>query len=184
MEEKEILLKKAESKIEMIKRIIIGDPSYFDDAQGLKHTYTKSFRGKSDWVGKLELIKNKTICPIGEYNKEELEFEDIAFKLYLAYDEKMLSLLLENKFYSTQKEKLTELGVDTASYLLQVDKKEDIIKIGGDGSIGYVCEYYTKNKLDAVVMEVTMPTIDGDDFNRNKKTLEWFFNCSLEEVEI
>lgn len=184
MEEKITLVKKAQAEIGMIKKIRIGDPMYFEDGDAITHTYTRSFRGKSNWVAKLEIVENKVTCPPDQYIKEEFEFEDISFRLYLAYDKTMLNLIENNKLYSTQKEKVTELGVDSASYILDVNNVDVVIYTGADGSIGYVCEYYTKNKLDAVAMEITMPAISDDDFERNKKTLEALFNCKLDNIAV
>ena len=44
MEEK--IIKKSESRIDMPKSIKIGDPLYFETGDGLKYTYSKSFKEK------------------------------------------------------------------------------------------------------------------------------------------
>lgn len=185
MEEKITLLRKAEGSMAMPKKIKIGDPMYFEEGNGLQYTYNKSYRGKADWHCSLEIVENSISYMSDIPGEGETSFNDISFTAYMAYDEKMLSLIKQNKLYSTQKEKVTQLGVDTASYILDINNFDVTIRTGGDGMIGYVCEYYTKTRLDAVVVEVTMPCYDNDnDFDDNKKLLERLFNCKLEEVEI
>ena len=185
MEEQVKVLKKAEGRIPMMKKIKIGDPMYFEEGgNGLKYTYSKSFRQKGDWKCALEVLENLIICPPDEFFKEGLKYKDISFKAYLAYDEKMLSLLKENKIYTRQKEKVTELGVDTASYIISVNNEEELIKTGGDGWIGQVIEYYTKTKLEGIVIEATLSDYTGYTFESAKKLFQWLFDCKLTDVEI
>ena len=178
------VLKKAEGVISMPKKITIGDPMYFEDGKGLEYTYSKAFRGKSDWACAIEIADNFITCPPNEFFKETLEYNDVSFKIYLAYDEKMLSLLKEGKRYTRQKEKVTELGVDSASYIINVNGVEELIRTGGDGSIGYVCEYFTKSKLEGVIIEATLSDYTGYNYTSAKKLFESMFNCKIEDKEI
>lgn len=184
MEEKITVLRKAEGNIPMLKRIKIGDPLYFEKGTGLNHTYYKTFRSKNDWESFIEVCENEIECTIDDNSNETMKFKDLSIKLYLAYDKKMIQLIKANKLYTRQRTKVTELGVDTASYILGVNNEEVIIKTGGDGSIGYVCEYFTKTRMDALVIEVTLPCEDDRDFNDNKRLVESLFDCNLTEMSI
>lgn len=184
MEEKTTILRKAESVISMPTKIKIGDPMYFENGEGLKHTYSKLFRGKKDWVCFLEIIEDIGKYQFEEFDDEPMEVKSLYFKLYLSCDEELLSVLKRNRLYTRQKVKTVELGVDTASYILGVSGDETLIRTGGDGGIGYVSEYYTKTKLEAVVMEIALPCEDDEDYKSNKKILESLFKCNLSEVEV
>lgn len=184
MEEQVKVLKKAEGRMSMPKKITIGDPMYFEDGVGLQYTYSKSFRGKSDWKCALEVSENLITCQPDEFFKEGLKYTDVSFKIYLAYDEKMLSLLRANKMYTRQKEKTTELGVDSASYIISVNNDEELIKTGGDGCIGGVSEYFTKNKLEGVIIEATLSDYTGYDYESAKKLFQMLFDCVLTDVKI
>lgn len=113
-----------------------------------------------------------------------MEVKSLYFKLYLSCDEELLSVLKRNRVYTRQKVKTVELGIDTASYILGVIDDETLIRTGGDGGIGYVSEYYTKTKLEAVVMEIALPCEDDENYESNKKMLESLFKCNLSEVEV
>ena len=184
MEEQVKVLKKAEGRMPMVKNIKIGDPMYFEDGIGLNYTYSKSFRGKSDWKCALEVSENLITCPPDEYFKEGLEYTDISFKVYLAYDDKMLSLLRGKKKYTRQKEKVTELGVDTASYIISVNGDEVPIKTGADGWIGGVSEYFTNSKLEGVIIEATLSDYTGYNYESAKKHFPSLFDCVLTDVKI
>lgn len=185
MEEQVKVLKKAEGRMPMVKKIKIGDPMYFEEGgTGLKYTYSKSFRQKDNWKCVLEVSENLITCPPDEYFKEGLEYKDISFKAYLAYDEKMLSLLRENKMYTRQKEKSTQLGVDSASYIISVNNNEVLIRTGADGWIGGVAEYFTKSKLEGVIIETTLSDYTGYAFESAKKLFESLFDCVLTDLEV
>lgn len=184
MEEKITVLRKAEGRMPMIKKIKIGDPLYFERGTGLNHTYYKTFRGKNDWETFIEVCENEIECTVDDDSTETMKFKDLSIKLYLTYDKKMMQLIKANKLYNRQKTKVTELGVDTASYILGANNDEVIIRTGGDGSIGYACEYFTRTRMEALVVEVTLPCEDDRDFDNNKRLVESLFNCSLKEVSI
>lgn len=178
------ILNKAEGAISMPKKIRIGDPMYFRSGSGLEYTYSKVFRGKSNWACSIEVVESLVTCPPNQFLKETFQYKDMCFKIYLAYDEKMLSLLKEGKRYTRQKEKVTELGVDSASYILDINDNYELIRTGGDGSIGYVCEYFTKTKLEGIIIEATLPRHDGFDYIYTKRFFEKIFDCKLVDEEI
>lgn len=184
MEEKVVILRKAESSIAMPTKIKIGDPMYFENGEGLNYTYSKGFRGKKDWSCFLEMIEDSSQYPMDDLNNEIIDMKCIYFRMYLACDEELLCILKDNKRYKRQKVKTTVLGVDTASYIFDVNGFEILIRTGGDGSIGCVVEYYTGKKLEGVVMEVALPCEDDRDYETNKSTLESLFKCELSEVEV
>lgn len=179
MEKERTNLKQVNSLVNMPNSITIGDPSYFDDEYAIKYTYNKRFRGKSNWKCYLELLEDNVVYLPDDYCKEEMEMEDRYIKMYLAYDEKMLDLLKEGKMYSRQKIKTTEIGVDTASYILEINGEGDCVKTGGDGCWGSVVEYYTGTKLEAIKIELGLPSDYGKSFEEHKTFIESIFQCKL-----
>lgn len=155
---------------------------YFKEGTGLQYTYSKSFRGKSNWQCELEVTENLVTCPPSEFLKECLTYTDVNFKVYLAYDDKMLSLLKENKMYTRQKIKTIELAVDTASYIIGINRDRVLIKTGSDGWIGEVNKYFTKSKLESIVIEASLSDYTGYDYNSAKKLFKSLFDCKLTDV--
>lgn len=183
MKEEIKVLEKAEGNMTMINSIKIGDPLYFEEGgNGLKYTYCKSFRQKKDWQCSLEVCNNLITYPPDDYFKDGFQCNEIRFKAYFAYDETMLSLLKNNQMYTRQTEKTTPLCVDTASYIIAVNGKEELIHIGADGWIGQVVEYNTKNKLEAITIELALSDDSDYMFESAKETLEYLFNCKLTDV--
>lgn len=182
MEEK--IIKKSESRIDMPKSIKIGDPLYFETGDGLKYTYSKSFKGKKDWACILEVKESILTFPPDEYSSESMKFNETSFTVILAYDETMLNLIKNNKMYTRQSIKDTRLGVDTAEYILGINSLDIEIKTGGDGSIGFVREYYTKSKLEAILIDISISEHGEANYNYAKKVLEKLFNCKLQDITI
>lgn len=182
MEEK--IIKKAEGRIDMPQKIEIGDPMYFETGEGLEFTYSKSFRGKQDWSCALEVKESIITCPPDDLFPKGMKFNEVSFTVLLAYNEDMLNLLKQGKIYKRQSIKSRTIGVDTAQYMLNVNDSDITIKTGGDGSIGYVDEYFTKSKLEAIVIEASISDYDGYDFNSSKKLLEELFDCKLQDIII
>jgi len=183
MQEEIKVLEKAEGHMPMINNIKIGDPLFFTEGgNGLKFTYCKSFRQKKDWKCSLEVCKNLITYPPDESFIEGLQYNDITFKAYFAYDETMLSLLKSNQMYTRQTEKTTKLCVDTASYIISVNGKEELIHTGSVIWIGQVIEYRTKNKLEGITIEASLPDDIAYTFESAKQIFEYLFNCKLTDV--
>ena len=97
----------------------------------------------------------------------------------MACDDNMLSIIKDNMHYSNQTLTQTEIGVDSASYLLYVDDRGDTVKTGGDGFWGHVIEYKRDSKLEAVSIELGLPDYLGNDFEDHKRFIEYVFNCKF-----
>ena len=136
MKEKRTLIKKETAKISMPKSIVIGDPMYFEDKVGLQYTYERNFRGKSSWKGELHLIEDDVVYPPDKYIDKELKIKDVYMKAYFGYNEDILRLVLDGMWYKGQKRKNIDIGVDTASYIFEINGVGDIIKTGADGCWG------------------------------------------------
>lgn len=182
MEEK--VIRKSEGCINMPKKIEIGDPLYFETGEGLKLTYSKSFRGKQEWACSLEVKENIVTYPADDMFPTGLTFNEVNFTVYLAYNEDMLNLIKQGKIYSRQIEKATMIGVDTARYKININNDEYTIRTGGDGFVGGVYEYYTKSKLEAIVIDISIPEESGYRYESAKELLGGLFDCTLQDVTI
>lgn len=142
------------------RKIIIGDPSYFDE-----------FKGK-----KLKSLTIDLKIPKEFYQEIELENESDVyfFKYYFGLNEKMVSLLKEGKRYSNQKESSKEIGVDTARYYCMVNENDDEISTGSDGYCGMELILKKDNKMECGYIEMCLPF----DYSEKEaiKTIEYFFN--------
>lgn len=132
----------------------------------------------------MEVKESILTFPPDEYSSESITLNDTSFTVILSYDESMLDLIRNNKKYARQSVKNTELGVDTAKYVLEINSLGDEIKTGGDGCIGLVREYYTKSKLEAIEIDVSISEYGEANYGYAKEVLERLFNCKLEDVII
>lgn len=158
------VLQKESFDINMPKKIIIGDPVYFEQEVGLKFVYSKQFRGRDSWVGKLVV-------------KEEVDdgFQMVNFFVAFAPNKDMLETYLEGKYYKGQKVATTEIGVDTARYLMEIDDNYIEVGTGSDGYMGVVIEFNKGSKLEGITIDLT--GLDVNEFERFKDELKYVFNA-------
>ena len=73
------------------------------------------------------------------------------------------------------------LGVDTASYLFEIDNNYSKVRTGADGYFGYIREFSSnKNKLRAIELDLDF----GDDFERARSILEGVFEIKeIKEIK-
>lgn len=145
-----------ESEITMPTTIVIGDPSYFGSYD--KGTYNKRFRGKNSWLGSLTIEESE--ITFSETHDGELDghmFISTKVVIYFAPDEKHLDLYKRLKMYSRQKTKSTEIGVDTARYIIETSNADSEFYTAADGGFGEVLEYYTGSKLEGIRIELDVP---------------------------
>lgn len=167
-------LREVSSKVSFPKFLSIGDPLYFQDGD-TKYTYEKSFRGKSNWFGEIQLIEREEKYI---YEGKECSLEYISIKVLYAPNQVLLDTYKNDQVYSSHKIKTTKIGVDSASYILQVNENGDTINTGSDGLFGGVSEIYKGSKLDGLIIDLDL----GDlyDFDTFKEQLEYIFNCKFE----
>ncbi|MGG7131206.1 hypothetical protein [Clostridium perfringens] len=172
----EEVLKKVVYGVKMPKRFKIGDEWYFEEYANDKKeldrlTYVRGVRGKSDWQ-----------CKIVLEEKQCEDFQYVSVHGIFAEDEAYLKLLDMNKMYKGDKViKDFILGVDTASYLFEIDNNYSKVRTGADGYFGYIREFSSnKNKLRAIELDLDF----GDDFERARSILEGVFEIKeIKEIK-
>lgn len=161
-----------EGTISMPKTIIIGDPLYFENyPERTDLVYSRNFRGKKEWLGYISL---KEIEEEYEIDNKTYKYTTFRFNAIFAPDKEKLELYKRGNCFKTQTYKITEIGVDTAEYLIQINNVSDTIKTQGDGYWGNVVEFYKYSKLEGISIDMTLP--DYFSFEEAKKEIEYLFD--------
>lgn len=159
------------SKVEMPTTIIVGDPIYFEEYPNRKDlVYDKGFRGKKDWVGIVTLSETET-----EY--KDMIIEGSSLKVVYAPNEEFARVYLDDMKYKSQNIKNTQIGVDSARYLIQIDDKCHEINTGGDGYWGDISEFYRGDKLEGIMIDMELGDIYS--FNDHREIIEYLFNIKF-----
>ena len=163
-------------KVKCPKQIVFGDPLYLKQFEGerLKKLIV-DLTVPTGFSARVELIEE----PI----KECPDLIGRAMVIYLA-PEQTMNVYLQGMRYESQDVYDKYLGVDSASYILQVDEKQDTIHTGGDGIWGKYVDYTRrigkKEYLDAAIISIALP--EFMDMNEIRSFLGYFFE-EVEQVE-
>ena len=176
--ESEKVLNKAYARINMPKKLYVGDPLYFEEYENypseLKRlTYANNFK-RPDWVGSITLTETEHRCT---YKGQELSYTSIGFFACFAPNEEFLETYEQNQCYKHQKNKQTEIGVDTARYILGVDNRDEVIRTGADGFWGSVCELKNGNKLEGLCVDLGLGDLHS--FKEAKQLISYLFNAEF-----
>lgn len=154
------------------KHIRFGDPMYFEEYKGTKLKSLVVDQKIPEGFSARVVIK-----------EEELDPELIpgvfirSMTIYMA-PEKYLDTYVEDQYYKGQQVSEKEIGVDTATYLLQVDDRYDEIKTGGDGGFGGYYEFFRKEGrkkiVDSIWVSVTLP--DTYSFDDARRMVSYYFD--------
>lgn len=167
------IIKSIEGTVKMPKKIVIGDPLYFEDCPDRTDLiYNKGFRGKNDWLGYIILSEEEDEF---EVNGEIRKFSTYVYKVIFAPDLEKLETYKSGRFFKYQRDVDTTIGVDSAQYYIQIDSNSEIIRTGADGYWGIVTEFLNKSKLEGILIDLAFPD-DLFSFDDCKKTLEYLFN--------
>lgn len=165
----EQVLRKEIYKVKCPKKIIVGDPLYFEEYTGEKlKKLTACYKPPDFFEARIVLSEvEMDIMP---------ETPICSMDVYLAPKETICTYT-DGMMYAGQEIKSKEIGVDTARYLICVDDRSDTIYTGGDGYWGACEEYRSKveNKyyIDAIVIRMSMP--ENESFHDVKQRIEYFF---------
>ena len=112
-------------KVQTPKRIVFGDPLYFEEFSGARLEQLVVDVQPPEAFGARVVLR--------EFSAAEAPDTLIrTMEVYLAPEEDM-DIYLRGMKYELQECIEKEIGVDTARYYLQVDDREDILHTGGDG---------------------------------------------------
>ena len=172
MEENIRIDRKENFDVPMFNKIVIGDPLYFEEGEGLQYTYAKNFRGKNDWVGDLEVVEEVNLDFAKEFGRESSYVSVLA---HFAPNEEYLETYKNGQYYKGQKTKAIEIGVDTARYLVEINDRYLEIYTGSDGLMGLITEYYRGNKLEGITISLT--GTDVNEFDRFRDEMKYVFGA-------
>lgn len=157
-------------KVKCPKRIVFGDPMYFEEFKGAELKRLTVDYKTSKFFDAARLVLEE------EPNEELPEYMERWMTLYLA-PHQTIDVYVSEKIYPHQKVADKRIGVDTARYYLNVDGRDDEIHTGGDGWWGCFEEYYReigKGRLyDAIVLNIAIP--EQYDFEGMKELAGYFF---------
>ena len=157
-------------KVKCPQHIVFGDPMYFERFRGNElNRLTVDYR-PSKYFDAARLVLKE------EPNHELSEYVNRSITLYAA-PRRTIEVYAGEQIYTFQKISAKNIGVDTATYYLNIDGRKAEIKTGGDGWWGRFEEYYReagKDRLsDAVVLTIAMP--EEYDFEGMKELAGYFF---------
>ena len=155
--------------VELPKKIIFGDPLYFEEFKGKKlDRLVVNFHPPRHFEARVVLQE----VPFDEFP----DAMDRTMTIFLA-PAKTMGIYLKDMLFETQDEAFKEIGVDTAQYYLKVDENEETIHTGGDGYWGSYLELSrTINGhriLDAAIISISMP--EDETFDSMRERLNYFF---------
>lgn len=163
------ILRKESFDIEMPRKVRIGDPMYFEEYRDyFQYVYSKTFKSEENWLGKLILVEE-------EVKYENWTIKDVNFHVALAPSKKLLDVYKVGAHYSKQKVVATEIGVDTACYLVEIDNRSITVNTGSDGLMGCVFEYYRGEELEGVFMDLS--GLDINEFDKFANELKYVFEA-------
>lgn len=157
-------------RVKCPSHIVFGDPSYFEEFTGAKlKSLVVDYKPSQFFEARLVLQE-----------REMEDFPDCMLRtmtLYMAPKE-TINTYLDGMMYKGQEITVKDIGVDTASYLIEVEGRSDIIHTGGDGYWGdyveYTHTYREKQKMmDAVTITIVIP--ESESFESMKQLADYFF---------
>ena len=162
--------------VKLPKRIVFGDPWYFERYSGEKlKSLTVDMMPPSRFVARVVLDERPNEI------EPDLTFRSMA--VYMA-PEQIMQTYLQGMVYESQTQNIKDLGVDTAKYLLSVDGRSKTIHTGGDGYWGDYMELSRmvngKPYLDAAILTFAVP--EGETMESMRKWLNYFFE-NVQQVE-
>lgn len=155
---------KSEFAIVTPKSIKIGDDSYFEEyAQDPKRLSELTYSQKipSDFIG--HIVIEETTEKIGDLDTHWNDFivvfaKDVLLKLDVEENQEeeycpLVSIYKNGYALEDGKKKLFELGCDTASFSIYLDRNICHFNTLSDGLYGTVTEHYENDKLTGIVFE-------------------------------
>lgn len=174
------VLRKYSQSVQFPKKILIGDPSYFEEGI-TQYVYNKSFRGKKDWVGTVEVLDEVYKVDLDEDHKD-IDLNTNTIRMIFSINDDMLKLFENGKCKKYHRISETVIGVDTACYDIRINDNYTNVLTGGDGEIGDVLELYNGKKLEGII--ITISTSAVLDYENIIGIVEYLFDVKLEKNKI
>ena len=166
---KEGFVKKEIYVVDCPTHIRFGDPMYFERFEGQKlERLVVDCKVPKNFVARVVLREQ----PIEGLPGEMLD----TMTLYMA-PERTISTYMDGYCYKGQEVEQKEIGVDTATYLFEVDGRYEEFNTEGDGYWGESREFSRirdgRSIIDAAVITVCMPETRG--FEDMRRLVHYFF---------
>lgn len=163
--------RKNEFEIKMPTFIQIGDPLYFEKhGENFELVYSRRFRGKKEWFGKLIVTESVNLNFSREFGRE---IPMVDFRATFAPTKEYLGTYEDNLYYKGQKVVTTQIGVDTAHYIIETNSGCVEIGTGSDGFMGEVNEFFRGPKLEGIIIHLT--GLDVNSFERFRDKIKYVF---------
>lgn len=161
-------------EIQRPKHIVFGDPMYFAEFKGEKLAkLVVDYAPPPHFTAKLRLQEQK-----------EDGYTLLDMELWLA-PSKTIGVYMDGMQYESQQMSEKEIGVDSASYRIEVDGRSDTIHTGGDGYWGNYMELSRQigdiKICDAVHIMIGIP--EGYDFEEMKKLAQSLFG-PMQKIDV
>lgn len=163
-------------KVRCPKRIMFGDPQYFEQLKGAKlKSLTVDYKPRSHFTSRV-VIEEK---PFEKFPQRR----ELTLNIYLAPEDE-IETYMENMMYQGQKVTVKNIGIDSPEYCLKIDEQEITMQTDGDGYWGAMHEYYRildgRKYQDAVLVEVLVP--DSETMENLRQYVNYFFK-EVEQME-
>jgi hypothetical protein len=162
-------------KVKLPKKIIFGDPLYFETMSGLELN-----RLTADITVPKKLTEARVVIEI-EPDSLYPEYNNIQMSIILSPKE-FLDTYLDNKVFKYQTQVEKAIGVDTAQYYLAIDDKDDFIKTGADGMWGSILTIKNGRKIEGILMTIAFPD-EYENINMLRKAVNYFFK-DVQKIDI
>ena len=121
-------------KVRCPKRIVFGDPQYFEQLKGAKlKSLTVDYEPRSHFTSRV-VIEEKPFERFPQRN-------ELTLNIYFAPEDE-IETYMENMMYQGQKVTVKNIGIDSPEYCLKIDEQEITMQTDGDGYWGAMHEYY------------------------------------------
>ena len=152
-------------KVKTPKRIVFGDPKYFEQFSGAKlRKRIVDFKPPKQFAARIVL-----------FEEEHPDGTTRTMLLYLAPKDR-LETYMKEMLYEGQENKVRQIGMESGRFYFQVDRNEDTIQTEGGCWCGYEEIFHKENGrrvLDAAIIAVAMPASGTTEDMRQR--LRYFF---------
>ena len=97
----------------------------------------------------------------------------VDFRAIFAPTKEYLGTYEDNLYYKGQKVVTTQIGVDTARYIIETNSGCVEIGTGSDGFMGEVNEFFRGPKLEGIIIHLT--GLDVNSFERFRDKIKYVF---------
>lgn len=154
-------------KVKLPKKIIFGDPLYFETMSGPElNRLTADITVPKKLTEARAIIEIKPDSIYPEYNNAQMSV--------ILSPKEFLDTYLDNKVFKYQTQVEKTIGVDTAQYYLAIDDKDDFIKTGADGMWGSILTIKNGRKIEGILMTIAFPD-EYENINMLRKAVNYFF---------